>query len=203
MPTTTSAPSDGLPTGTPRERLLAAANELFYAEGPHTVGIDRVIERAGVAKASLYSTYGSKDGLVRAYLESRHERLRTRLLTATEAAPTARAKILAVFDALADLVSAPGYRGCAFVRASAESAEDDADDAAMQASREYRAWLDELLVGLARDAGAPDPETLGRQLLMVYDGAGMGVRMDRNPDSGRQARAAAEALVDAALATRR
>ena len=55
-----------------RERLLAAANELFYAEGVHTVGIDRVIERAGVAKASLYNTFGSKDALVQAYLEGRH-----------------------------------------------------------------------------------------------------------------------------------
>ena len=51
-----------------RERLLDAANELFYEEGVHTVGIDRVIERAGVAKATLYSTFGSKDELVRAYL---------------------------------------------------------------------------------------------------------------------------------------
>src|SRR4051812_17426026 len=53
------------PEGSARDRLLAAANELFYEEGVHTVGIDRVIERAGVAKASLYSTFGSKDGLVR------------------------------------------------------------------------------------------------------------------------------------------
>ena len=66
-----------------RERLLAAASELFYAEGVHTVGIDRVIERAGVAKASLYNTFGSKDELVRAYLEARHaqtsERIRNRM----------------------------------------------------------------------------------------------------------------------------
>ena len=52
-----------------RERLLTAADELFYQEGVHTVGIDRVIEQAGVAKASLYNTFGSKDELVRAYLE--------------------------------------------------------------------------------------------------------------------------------------
>src|SRR5712675_1559267 len=56
---------------TARERLLAAANELFYNEGVHTVGIDRIIEQAGVAKASLYNTFGSKDELVRAYLEMR------------------------------------------------------------------------------------------------------------------------------------
>ena len=56
-----------------RERLLASANELFYAEGVQTVGIDRIIEHAWVAKGSLYSLFGSKEGLVRAYLESRHD----------------------------------------------------------------------------------------------------------------------------------
>jgi AcrR family transcriptional regulator len=183
-------------TGTPRERLLAAANELFYAEGVHTVGIDRVIERAGVAKASLYSTYGSKDALVRAYLESRHERIRARLEAAVARATTPRDQLLAVFEALADGIAAPGYRGCAFVRASAES---DGDDVAMRTSREFRGWLVDLLVGLARDAGAADPDMLARQLVMIYDGAGLGVRMDRNGESGRQAMAAARALVDASV----
>src|SRR6201992_4537579 len=62
-----------------RERLLDAADELFYEEGIHIVGIDRVIDKAGVAKASLYSTFGSKDELVRAYLVRRYERRRGRL----------------------------------------------------------------------------------------------------------------------------
>ena len=62
-----------------RERLLAAADELFYEEGVHTVGIDRVIEHAGVAKGSLYNTFGSKDELIRAYLEGRHARMAQRI----------------------------------------------------------------------------------------------------------------------------
>src|SRR4051812_18939306 len=98
------------PAGPARERLLAAANELFYAEGVHTVGIDRVIERAGVAKASLYSTFGSKEELVRAYLEgraqSRHQRIEGHL--ATLAGP--REKILGVFDVQGEIVAQPTYR---------------------------------------------------------------------------------------------
>src|SRR5438270_7234988 len=62
-----------------RKRLLDAANELFYEEGVHTVGVDRVIERAGVAKATLYTVFGNKDGLVRAYLLGRHDRTRERM----------------------------------------------------------------------------------------------------------------------------
>src|SRR3954469_8548888 len=97
-----------------RERLLAAADELFYAEGVHTVGIDRIIERAGVAKASLYSSFGSKEELVRAYLENRHEIRRNRLLAGLERFDNPRDRLLGVFDVLAELTATPGFRGCAF-----------------------------------------------------------------------------------------
>src|SRR5215469_1007093 len=82
-----------------RERLLSAANELFYAEGVHSVGIDRVIEKAGVAKASLYNTFGSKDELVRAYLEFRHARIARRYAAHLEPLTTPREKLLGVFEA--------------------------------------------------------------------------------------------------------
>src|SRR3954464_3248597 len=104
-----------------RDRLLAAADELFYAEGVHTVGIDRIIERAGVAKASLYSTFGSKDELVRAYLEGRHELRRARLVRGLERFDNPRDRLLGVFDVLAEVAAAPSFRGCAFYNASAES----------------------------------------------------------------------------------
>src|SRR5713226_9773571 len=82
-----------------RERLLAAADELFYNEGVHTVGIDRVIERAGVAKATLYNAFGSIDELIRAYLSRRHAVTQERITRAL-AAPyeSSRERILSVFD---------------------------------------------------------------------------------------------------------
>src|SRR3954467_1311640 len=104
-----------------RERLLAAADELFYAEGVHTVGIDRIIERAGVAKASLYSCFGSKEELVRAYLENRHELRRKRLLAGLERFDNPRDRLLGVFDVLAELTATPGFRRGGFYNASAES----------------------------------------------------------------------------------
>src|SRR5580692_7647663 len=88
-----------------RDRLLEAANELFYDEGVHTVGIDRVIERAGVAKASLYSTFGSKEELVVAYLERRAEARERRILERIRRHEQPRARILAVFELLAELVA--------------------------------------------------------------------------------------------------
>ncbi|MCW2718137.1 TetR/AcrR family transcriptional regulator, partial [Pseudonocardia sp.] len=101
-----------------RERLLEAANELFYAEGVQSVGIDRVIEQAGVAKASLYNTFGSKEELVKAYLGKRHAGTTARLHAAVERESDPRARLLAVFDAQAEFFSQPGFRGCAFSSAT-------------------------------------------------------------------------------------
>jgi AcrR family transcriptional regulator len=172
-----------------RERLLDAADELFYAEGIHTVGIDRVIERAGVAKASLYTTFGSKDELIRAYLERRHAARQAAIGEAVERASGTRARLLAPFDAI------PGTsRGCAFINASAEGERGGVVD---EVSGAHRAWRRELFATLAREAGARDPETLASQLTLLYDGAAVGLRMD---DAGvAAAQAAAELLVDAAL----
>jgi AcrR family transcriptional regulator len=179
-----------------RERLLAAASELFYAEGVHTVGIDRVIERAGVAKASLYNTFGSKDELVRAYLESRHEQTSQRIARYLERYGDPRDRLLGVFEAQGELFASPGFRGCAFVSASAESPGELVE----QAASEYRGWVRTLLTDLSREAGVAAPETLGRKLHMVYDGASLSARMDRDPTASVVARSAAETLLDAALA---
>ena len=181
--------------GSPRERLLAAANELFYREGVHTVGIDRVIERAGVAKATLYSTFGSKDELIAAYLEGRHERMRERIERAIARHRSPRARLLAPFAVQEELAADDGYRGCAFANATAES-HGPAAEAAVAA---YRAWLRETLTALAAAAGARNPAALARQLHLLYDGAAQSARMDHDPATVRAARAAAAALLDAAL----
>jgi AcrR family transcriptional regulator len=178
-----------------RDRLLAAANELFYDEGVHTVGIDRVIARAGVAKASLYSTFGSKEELVRAYLEARgaawHERIERRLAKIEEP----RGKILAVFDLMSEMVAEPRFRGCVFVNASAEGPKGPSK--VRQTCSDSRGWLRQLFTDLSRDAGARKPELVGRRLALVYDGATVGAPLD--PDRrlvAAEARAMAEELLD-------
>src|SRR3954466_5543589 len=160
-----SAASPSAPAKKPsaRERLLAAADELFYAEGVHTVGIDRIIERAGVAKASLYSSFGSKEELVRAYLENRHEIRRNRLLAGLERFDNPRDRLLGVFDVLAEVAAAPSFRGCAFYNASAESTPGGPVE---QMSAANRAWTRGLFDELARDAGAKDPAALADQLMI-------------------------------------
>jgi AcrR family transcriptional regulator len=198
MPTT-NASSSGAVKRSPRERLLDAATELFYAEGVQTVGIDRVIERAGVAKASLYSTFGSKEELVRAYLEQRHVVLLGRLRAAAAAAgedPVQR--ILAVFDAQAQQFPQPAYRGCAFAMAAAEAPSGGRIDLATES---FRADIRGLFAQLGAEAGARDAELLASQLQMIYDGASLSVKMDHDPGVAVAQRAAAAALVQAALAS--
>jgi AcrR family transcriptional regulator len=180
-----------------RERLLAAANELFYNEGVHTVGIDRIIEQAGVAKASLYNTFGSKDELVRAYLQTRQASVAQRIMQAVERYATPRERLLAVFEGQGELFAQPDYRGCAFARASAES---HPGDLAEQAAEGYRRWVRALLTELAAQAGVPEPEVLARQLHLLYDGSGQSARMDHDSGAAAAARAAAAILLDAALA---
>ena len=189
-------PTDTLRKPPARDRLLAAADELFYAEGVHTVGIDRVIERAGVAKASLYSSFGNKEGLVTAYLEGKHERRRARLLSGLADYPDPRARLLGVFDVLAGMLDQPDFRGCAFYNASAEST---AGGPVQEVCDNARAWTRGLFTELARDAGVAEPELLAEQLIVLYDGAMVGARMDHRPGTATVARATAEALVDAAI----
>ncbi len=203
VPPASASASASVPASAPaprrsaRDRLLAAADELFYEEGVHTVGIDRVIEKAGVAKATLYSTFGSKDELVRAYLEGRHARRSARIMQRLALYESPRDRLLAVFDTLAESTTAPGFHGCAFVNASAESAPGSA---AEQASDEYRGWVRNLFTDLARDAGASDPAGLAAQFQLLYDGANIAARMDRDQSAAIRARAAAVTLLDAGIA---
>lgn len=180
----------------PRERLLKAADELFYAEGINSVGIDRVIERADVARASLYSTFGSKDELIRGYLERRMEISKERLRAAAEAHADPREALLSVFGVQAATFARPGYQGCAFNRATAEASPGTA---AYEVPRAYRRWLHDFFAGLAAAAGAPEPDLLASQIQLLYDGAMLAASVDGNAGVTAASRAAAEALLDAAL----
>ncbi|MEU1533908.1 TetR/AcrR family transcriptional regulator [Streptomyces fagopyri] len=178
-----------------RERLLEAANELFYREGVQSVGIDRVIEHAGVAKASLYNTFGSKEGLVCAYLELRNVRIKDRITRTLTRFREPREQLLGVFDALGEAITDPQYNGCAFVRATAETADDSS---IRQVADNYRLWIRGLFRDLAEASGYAAPDELARQLHLLYDGAGQSARMDHDPSAATTARTAAASLLASA-----
>jgi AcrR family transcriptional regulator len=187
--------------GTVRERLLEAADHLFYDEGVHTVGIDRVLERAGVAKASLYGTFGSKDELVRAYLEERARRIVERIAERMTRCEGPRECILSVFTLLSERVADGSFRGCAFVNACAEGPPGMTP--AREVAAAHRAWRCQLFAELARDLGVRDPVDTGRQLSLLYDGALVTASMDADADAPTMARGLAEQLLDAPLVTKK
>jgi len=179
-----------------RDRLLAAANELFYAEGIHTVGVDRIIEHAGVSRASFYNNFDSKEQLIHTYLMGRHEGTVSRLNDAIAEHDDPRQRILAIFDAQAALFRQPDFNGCAFVAACTEAASGGTIESDATA---FRTWVRTLLTDLARQAGATDPDLLGRQLHLLYDGAALSARMDHDPGIATSSRSAVELLLEAAL----
>ena len=190
MPSKVSAPRPSA-----RERLLAAADELFYHEGVQSVGVDRVVQQAGVAKASLYHLFGSKEELVQAYLDARHDESRKQVERALTRFRTPRERLLGVFDAQGQIFTEPDFNGCAHMTASAEARHGGPIESA---NDRFRQWVRTLFADLAREAGVADPVELARQLHLLYDGAGVSARMDRDPSAATTARAAAAALFDAA-----
>ena len=176
------------------ERVLEIASELFYAEGINTVGVDRIAAEADASKATLYAHFGSKDGLVAAYLDRRSARSREDLIEHLESDGDARQKLLRIFDALVDWYEEDDFRGCHFIIAGSELTAPD--HPAVEVGRRHRAWVKGHFEGLATELGAADPALLGAQFLMLYDGATVAADLDGYPEAARAARDAAERLID-------
>lgn len=176
-------------------RILDTAAGLFYDQGIHAVGVDGIARAAGVTKKTLYDCFGSKDELIAAYLRERDERWRDRLTRTVGRAADPRARLLATFDALGSWMRAENPRGCAFVNAFAELPEPG--HPGHRVAIEQKQWLLRYLTTLATDAGVPGPESLARRLLLLYEGATIAYGTGVMPDAAEEARAAAEALLDA------
>lgn len=187
--------SPGAPAAT-RERILAAASRLFYAHGVKSVGVDRVIAEAGVAKATLYSHFPSKEHLIVAYLQARHEEvMRSMQAQRLDASADTGSRVLQHFATLQRKAGSPAFRGCAFLLALAENEDCEAIQHQVRAHKQaiVDMFLDELPAGLAsRDA-------LGRQLALLYDGALAQIMVRRRPDAAAMAGDCATVLLQAHL----
>ena len=175
------------------ERVLEIASELFYGEGINTVGVDRIAAEADASKATLYAHFGSKDGLVAAYLDRRAALSREQLKAHLDSQADAREQLLNVFESLVDWYSQDDFRGCHFIHAGSELT--DPEHPAVIVTKRHRRWVKNLFAELSEALGAPDPQMLAAQLLMLYDGATVAADLDRYPEAGRAARQAAERLI--------
>lgn len=158
------------PTLTPAaRRILYAASELYYDRGINTVGMDLVAEHAGTTKKTIYDRFGSKDGLVVAYLEARARRWQEHVESWLASSPAAGVdRAVAVLDALESWM-ASGTRGCGFVNAYAELSTQS--PAATRVIRNEKEWVRSLYSTLLAEGGAKSPRPLGRQLALIHEGA--------------------------------
>jgi AcrR family transcriptional regulator len=172
------------------ERILAAADKLFYLHGIRAVGVDAVAEEADVSKRTLYNHFQTKDDLIAAYLVGRFKHM------APSDAP-ARDQILGYFDHLEREFARPDFRGCAYVNAVSELCDPKhpAATIALQFKEQRRAWYRKLLERL----NVADPDALATQLQLLAEGALSANLVWGDPTLARAARDAAAALIDAAM----
>jgi AcrR family transcriptional regulator len=136
---------------------------------------------------------GNKDGLVAAYLDRRAELTRQQLNEHLERGDDPRETLLKIFDSLVGWYSQDDFRGCHFIHAGSELSNHE--HPALGVLKRHRTWVKNLFEELSDALGAPDPDLLAAQLLMLYDGATVAADLDRYPQAARAARLGAERLI--------
>lgn len=178
-----------------RDRIVAAAAKLFYGEGIRSVSVDAVAEAAGLTKRTLYYHFRSKDELIAAYLQAQDQpTLALYQRWFRESRGGVEDKIAGLFRAFASAAAAPRWRGCGFLRTTAELASTPGHPAVRAGAahkKRFEAWLAAEL----SDADVPDAELIARQVLVLLDGAASVMLVHRDPAYVEAAGAAAAALV--------
>lgn len=152
-----------------RERVLTTADDLFFNEGIHETGINKLIDQAGVAKASFYSAFASKDDLVEACLESRHKASLVRLRKIENQTTSLETKIGDVFDLLLEAASKSTFRGCLFVVAAIE--QHGRNLPAFRWVRTHKVAVRDTFVRMLTSAGTEPAKEIAEQLSILYDGS--------------------------------
>ena len=174
-----------------RDRLLDAADRLFYREGVRAVGIDRVLAEAGAAKASLYQHFGCKDQLVASYIERRTVGARASIEAYLADTPLSQ-RALKFFDWVVEWVESKDFRGCPFQHTVSELT--DVAHPARAIAHGQREWFAERFLEWAKAAGVKDPKATARALMVLFDGAVAGSEVD-GPQRASDARWLAKKLL--------
>ena len=169
MSSSTAHPRHPIRAEHAQQRLLDAADALFYREGVRNVGVDSVVARAGVNKLSLYRQFASKDALMLAYLERQERRFWDRFDASLAKHPNApRLQLPQFFADWAERAAAPDYRGCPFVNVAVEFA--DPAHPARQFVFRHKAELLRRIRDIVRAAGARDAESLAHGIALIVEG---------------------------------
>ncbi|MFI8998975.1 TetR/AcrR family transcriptional regulator [Streptomyces sp. NPDC053542] len=178
-------------------KILETASRLFYEQGIRAVGVELIAEEAGVTKKTLYDRFGSKEGLIVAYLRARDGLWRSTLVKHVNGfdGPPDQ-KLLATFGALREWIRERNPRGCAFVNASVELPDDHPG---REVAREQKAWLLAFMKDLATEARIADPEVLADQLLILHEGTCIADLMQSMDQAVDRAEQVAAVLIERSL----
>jgi AcrR family transcriptional regulator len=158
------------PAPSVRERIIAAATELFTAEAIRAVSADRVIAAAGITKVTFYRYFRTKDDLVVAYLEERATLERTAIGGARRAAPDDAAAVFRmVAEGIGQESCVPGFRGCPFINAAAEYR--DPEHPVRRLVEHHRQWFRQSIEELLVQLDVPEAPAVADELMMLRDGA--------------------------------
>lgn len=179
-------------------RILVTAERLFYEHGLRAVGVERIADEADTTKKTIYDRFGSKDGLITAYLQRRCERWHAFVMAYLEEHHPVPGplRVLAVLDAL-ELWMVDNSRGCGFVNAYAELAGTGHEALPIIAGE--KAWTRDLYVALLSELDVPDAGRRGRELAIVHEGAVVEVTAGEQTDALAVARALQQRLVAEAV----
>lgn len=167
--------TDAVATRPARARLLDAATALFYAEGIHSVGVDRIIEAAGVTRATMYKQFAGKENLVLAYLEGEDAQLRAMFGAAATVSDDPQVLLDLVVDGIAADIRERHTRGCPFINAAAEYPDEGP---VRELIADHREWFRSTLRELASAAGYSDPDAVAAALVLLRDAALVGGYLD-------------------------
>jgi AcrR family transcriptional regulator len=153
-----------------RERILATASELFYREGIRAIGVDTVVERAGVSKTSLYRLFESKDALITAFAAEQDRLFWARWDRIEEQhADDPRALLEALLSGIAERIGRPAYRGCPFLNLATEF--PDHNHPGRVIGRGNKEELRTRLATIVAKLGASDPNRVASQIALIINGA--------------------------------
>ena len=179
-----------------RQRLIDTAHDLFYCEGFHCVGLDRILKEVGVTKSTFYNHFPSKDDLVLEVLRW-HDRWwqdTFRQMLRRHGGDTPRGQLLAVPDALAELFCTDQFNGCIFVNVAVEFPLPH--DPAHALAAEHKASMEDILRELAGYAGASDAKALAEELALVMEGTYVTRQVSQRPETEEIARRLVTQIVD-------
>ena len=178
-----------------RDEILQKALKVFYRNGFNATGMDMLVAETGISKTSMYKHFKTKEDLIMAVLTLRDQNFRNWLFRRmSELAESPKAQLIAMFDALEEWFTEPGYKGCMFIKASSEFQE--ASHPIHMQSAEHKRLLERQITGMIVEAGYSNPGALARQLLLLKEGAIVTAHLGHTKNPAQDAKKVAVRLLE-------